>query len=218
VDDEPAVSQTIAAIFGALGNIAETAPTLAQARLMLERDYEMLVLDMVLPDGDGLDLLHWLKHVQRRSLPIIMVTAVSRQDVKLKAFDLGADDYILKPFSPQELSARSAAVLRRCYGSNVVRFGPYRLDLVARTLQRGVVPVHLRPKEFDVLAMLAKHSGEAVTREALFEQIWTDRPSAARQAVAVAIHTLREKIEDSNGQPRYIRTVSRYGYRFDPGD
>jgi DNA-binding response OmpR family regulator len=216
-DDEQPICQTLHAVLGAEGHATECAGTLAQARQMLEHDFQLLILDLLFPDGNGFDLLVWLKSEQRRSLPVILLSQIARQETKLRAFDLGVDDYIVKPFAPRELAARTQAVLRRCYGNDVISFGPFRIDLTARTLHRGVVPIHLRPKEFELLALLASRPGEALSREELVQIIWGDKPLAARQAVAVAIHALREKLEDVQSKPRYIRTVSRYGYRFDPG-
>jgi DNA-binding response OmpR family regulator len=217
VDDEPPICQTLHAVLGADGLQTQCASNLASARQMLESDYRLIILDLLFPDGNGFELLRWLKIDQRRSTPVIVLSQVTKQEAKLRAFEMGVDDYIVKPFAVRELAARVSAVLRRCYGNDVISFGPFRIDLTARTLQRGTVPIHLRPKEFDMLALLASRPGEALSREELVHAIWGDKPLAARQAVAVAVHSLRDKLEESQSKPRYIRTVSRYGYRFDPG-
>lgn len=218
VDDESAVCQTVSAIVAGEGFQPDVAVNPSLARKMLEHDYSLVILDIVFPEENGLDLLEWLKDEQRRSVPVIILSAITRQDTKVRAFELGADDYITKPFSPRELAARIQAIVRRRNSSNVINFGPYRLDLTARALHRGNKQVHLRPKEFDILATLAQHPGEAMGVPEIVQEVWGDKPLAARQAVAVAIHSLRSKLENDIQRPDYIRTVNRFGYRFEPGE
>jgi DNA-binding response OmpR family regulator len=218
VDDEYAICDTVCAILSEAGFEAESARTLQQARQLLEqRDFDLILLDIILVGESGLDLLTWLRQESRHELPVVLLSGIAREDTKLKAFHLGADDYVVKPFSPRELVARVKAVLKRSGKGGVIQFGDYRLDLEARQLYRGAEPLKLRPKEFAVLEVLAAAKGEAVSREAIHKAVWGSTTDTHAAAVVVVVHALRQAIEQNPKHPQYILTVSRFGYRLEAG-
>lgn len=218
VDDEVAICDTVCAILTAAGFEAESARSLFQARqLMEQRDFDLVLLDIFLIGESGLELLTYLREERQREVPVMLLSGIAREDTKLRAFGLGADDYVVKPFSPRELVARIKAVLRRSGKGGNIRFGPYRLDLEARQLYKGSEPVKLRPKELAVLEALAAKPGEAQTRQELFQLVWGSTSDTRPESVSVVIHTLRQMLEEDPHLPKYICTVSRFGYRLETG-
>jgi DNA-binding response OmpR family regulator len=216
VDDEYAICDTVCAILTDAGFEADSARTLAQARLLMEqRDYALLLLDIILVGESGLQLLTWLREERKRQTPVVLLSGIAREDTKVKAFEAGADDYIVKPFFPRELVARVKAILRRSGSGGVIRFGPYRLDLEARQVYRGTERVALRPKELALLEALCSHPGTALTREELLSEAWGPNSDTDIRAVAVAVHNLRQQLEEDPRNPRYICTVAKYGYRME---
>jgi two-component system KDP operon response regulator KdpE len=175
---------------------------------------EAAIIDLVLPDGDGVDVCRQLRSWSQ--MPIVVLSAVGEEDVKIAALDAGADDYITKPFSPRELVARLNAVLRRVASivdEPTIRVDGLEIDLAARSVRRDGQDVHLTPTEYDLLRILARNRGRLLTHRALLSEVWGPQYADDTQALRTHIANLRRKIE-RGGEPRYIRTDARVGYRF----
>ena len=178
---------------------------------------DLVVLDLRLPDLDGLEVARQLRG--RAEVPIIMLTARVQETDRLAGFETGADDYIPKPFSPKELVARVAAVLRRASArhttGDVIRAGGLTIDPATRQVMRdGEAPVDLTSSEFNLLAALARYRGRVFTRAQLLDVVEGDRTEAFDRAIDTHIKNLRRKIERDPRNPRYLRTVYGVGYKF----
>jgi len=175
---------------------------------------DLVVLDLMLPSIDGFDVARMLRAESK--VPIIMLTARSTEDDKLRGLDIGADDYITKPFSPRELVARVRAVLRRASedeGPERVQFGEVVVDFVRHeTLLQGE-PIHLTPKEFRLLATLAREPGRAFSRLELLEKVFGYDYEGLERTLDVHVMNLRKKIEADPAQPKYVLTVYGLGYK-----
>jgi two-component system response regulator ResD len=182
---------------------------------------DLVVLDLMLPGLDGLEVCRRMRNVA--PIPVVMLTARASEDDRVAGLELGADDYLPKPFSPRELTARVKAVLRRANGSvgaataasAVLRAGDLELDPVAHEVRRNGEPLALTTKEFDLLAHFLRHPNRAFRREELLEGVWgwTYGDTAT---VTVHARRLREKVELDPSDPRHLRTVWGVGYRFEP--
>jgi two-component system KDP operon response regulator KdpE len=173
------------------------------------------IVDLVLPDMDGVEVCRRLREWSR--MPIIVLSAVGEEDVKVNALAVGADDYVTKPFSPRELIARLQAVLRRSASEPedaVIRAEGLELDLGARVVRRDGDEVHLTPTEFDLLRVLATNRGRLVTYRELLTSVWGPGYSDDMQVLRGHVANLRRKIEPDDGPPRYVKTDPRVGYRF----
>ena len=173
------------------------------------------IIDLVLPDGDGVDVCRQLRGWSQ--MPIIVLSAVGDEDVKIAALDAGADDYVTKPFNPRELIARLNAVLRRAVTNIIdeptIRVEDLQIDLAARTVRRDGEDVHLTPTEYDLLRILARNRGRLLTHRALLSEVWGPQYADDTQALRTHIANLRRKLEPA-GEPHYIRTDAGVGYRF----
>jgi len=184
-------------------NDGETA-----ADLIAERDYELAILDIMLPKIDGYELLGYLRSVDT---PVIFVTAKTTLHDRVRGLNLGADDYLTKPFEPLELVARVESVLRRTGRANVVlqAFG-VTLDPAGRTVEQNGKPVHLSPREFELLELLMRNRGLTLYREVLYERLWGDEAFDSRP-LDLCVTRLRKKL----GWKNEIYTVFRVGYRLE---
>ena len=220
VDDEPGIVTIVRDYLERAGfrvltaGDGETAMRLAR----MERP-GLMVLDLMLPGIDGLDILTLLRSDPTlRLIPVIMLTARVEEADRLVGLELGADDYVTKPFSPRELVARVRAVLRRTEGEGVysptIRAGDLTIDLERRTVRNGSSPVEVTATEFDLLAVLASHPGRAFTRAQLVESVYKSHFEGYDRTVDAHIKNLRRKIEEDAQNPRYIQTVYGIGYRF----
>jgi DNA-binding response OmpR family regulator len=176
---------------------------------------DLVVLDLMLPGIDGLEVCRRLR--QTSAVPVVMLTALGEEENRIAGLQLGADDYVTKPFSPRELALRVSSVLRRttaapAFGELVD--GDLRLDVAARRATRGGVELALTTREFDLLAFFLSHPGEAFTREQLLEKVW-DWDFGDQSTVTVHVRRLREKIEPTPAKPSRIATVWGVGYRYD---
>ena len=194
----------------------------AGLRLARTGAYSLVILDIMLPGMDGLAVCRHLRGEQSR-LPILMLTAKSEEIDKVLGLELGADDYLTKPFSVRELVARVKAILRRVQAreegtsaaqAGVIWHGALGIDLERRRVMRGGHPVELTNKEFDLLALFASHPGRAYSREQLLNLVWGYSFSGYEHTVNSHINRLRQKIETDSALPRFIQTVWGYGYRF----
>ena len=218
VDDEQQLCSMLGEALGAAGYAVSTSLNAASARSEMEGGgFDLIVLDINLGGGEnGFDLLRWLRHTKNDKTPVVLLTASSAEHEKLQAFELGADDYVVKPFSVPEFQARLKAVLRR-YESDrpaEITFGDVRIDCSARIVYKNGEEVKLRLKEFQILVALSENPGVAVSRHDLFKTIWGDDSPSGEKTVDVTIHTLRDKVEDDPSNPKFILTVRGFGYRF----
>lgn len=217
VDDESTLCDMLKESLSDEGYSVSTALSVPSAWEKLgERNFDLIVLDIMMPGENGFDLLRRYRSEKRHDTPVMLLTGVSAEDDKLEAFKLGADDYVVKPFSLPEFKARIKAVLRR-YESNIpneIKFGDVVINRAARTVSKSGEEVNLRLKEYQILTKLAESPGVAISRDDLFNAIWGDDSPSGEKTVDVTIHTLREKIEQSPADPQFIQTVRGYGYRF----
>ncbi len=216
VEDEATLRETLAYNLRREGYEVTTTGDGGEALdLARETEFDLIVLDVMLPTLDGLSIVRILRKDQRT--PIILLTARSGEVDRILGLETGADDYVVKPFSLGELLARVRAVLRRSAPEPTARLeaGDLSLDLIGRKAYRGDVELRLRYKEFDLLAALMRHTGTALSREQLLQQVWGyDYPGDTR-TVDVHIRWLREKIEEDAADPKRIVTVRGIGYRFE---
>ncbi len=177
---------------------------------------DLIILDIMLPDMGGFEVC---KNIRKESkVPIIMLTAKGEEIDKILGFELGADDYITKPFSPRELLARIKAILKRTRTTNVdtnqIQLGPFKVNVNRREIYKNDVLLELKPKEFDLLKLFIMNPGRVFTRQYLLEQIWGYDYLGDTRTVDVHIRRLRQKIEDNAKNATYIKTIHGVGYKF----
>jgi two-component system response regulator ResD len=218
VDDEPIVREVVATYLRREGYRALEAGDGVTARDLIERvQPELIVLDVMLPGIDGLELCRWIR--ARSEIPVIMLTARGEEADRIVGLDLGADDYVTKPFSPRELVARVRTVLRRAPGKATVRrieAGPLLIDAGTREVTRDGRALRLTAKEFDLLWFLASNPRLVFSRDQLMDRVWGYEAAFDTGTVTVHVRRLREKIEDDPSRPRHVQTVWGVGYRFAP--
>ncbi len=178
---------------------------------------DLVLLDLMLPRMDGIQVLRGIR--EHSQAPILLLTARTSESDRVKGLDLGADDYITKPFSLAELKARVRVHLRRKQEVSVepreLEFGEFKLDLNRHLLTRHGEPIALRPKEYELLAYLAQRDGRAFTRDQLLNDVWEISFAGGTRTVDVHVRWLRKKIEQPDGPPRHLITVRGAGYRFE---
>jgi two-component system alkaline phosphatase synthesis response regulator PhoP len=220
VDDEPGIVAIARDYLDRAGFRVITAGDGTSAlRLARAEQPSLLVLDLMLPGMDGLDVTRALREdPATRKLPIIMLTARVEEADRLIGLELGADDYVTKPFSPRELVARVRAVLRRAEGDRaadtVLRAGELAIDLGKRSVRVGGQPVELTATEFDLLAILAREPGRPFTRAQLLDMAYDVSYAGFDRTVDAHIKNLRRKIEPDPKNPRYVLTIYGVGYKF----
>ena len=182
----------------------------------LHKQPELLILDLMLPKVNGYEICRQVRD-QGLDLPIIMLTAKGQESDIVLGLNLGADDYVTKPFSIRELLARVNALLRRRQGEaeQVHRFGPCELDLASHRLTRDGSEVELTPKEFALLSLLLQRRGRATTRTDILRRVWGHNVFVTGRSVDRCVNTLRKKLEDDPHHPHFITTVRQIGYRFE---
>ena len=217
VDDEPNIVATVSPLLRARGYDVSSASSGRGGLEALDRDKpDLVVLDLGLPDVDGIDVCRKMR--QASNVPIVVLSARGGEGDKVAALDAGADDYVTKPFGPEELLARIRAALRRSDNSTVISGPIVRGGLVIdrdrfRVLRDGE-EVRLTPKEFDLLTYLAQHPGRVLTHRALLKAIWGPHATDQPEHLRVLVGSLRKKIERDPSTPRYILTEPWVGYRF----
>ncbi len=219
VDDEPIVRDVVVRYLERDGFETITAQDGEAARTLIEaRDPSLVVLDVMLPGTDGLSLCRWIRG--RSNLPVILLTARGEEADRIVGLELGADDYVTKPFSPRELAARVRSVLRRSNGTAQPRetftLGEIELDGGSREVRRAGALVQLTAKEFELLWFLASHPRHVFSRDQLMARVWGYEAAVDTGTVTVHIRRLREKIEADPSRPRHLQTVWGVGYRLDP--
>jgi DNA-binding response OmpR family regulator len=223
VDDDQTLASVVVDYLRRAGHAVGHADDGFQAlRAVTERDVELVILDVMLPGLDGLEVCRRM----RRStplLPVVMLTALGEVDDRIAGLEVGADDYVTKPFSPRELVLRVESVLRRTSRSRSeppglaehLTAGPVRIDARSRRAYKNDVELSLTVREFDLLAFLLAHPGQAYSREQLMREVW-GWTFGDQSTVTVHVRRLREKIEDDPTRPALIQTVWGIGYRLDP--
>jgi two-component system response regulator RegX3 len=224
VEDEPAIAEPLAETLTREGFHLEVAGTAAAALDAAARVRpDLILLDLMLPDGSGYDVC---REVRRESqVPIIMLTARGDEADRVIGLELGADDYVVKPFSAREVTARVRAVLRRTAVAQppapgapdpnaAVEVGDVRLDPATRSVTRAGEPVEVTRKEFDLLALLMRSAGSVVTRERLIDEVWDVNWFGSTKTLDVHVSGLRKKLGDDSAAPRYIHTVRGVGFMF----
>jgi len=220
VDDEPQILRALQLKLRGAGYAVDTAVTASEARIKASmRPPEAIILDVLLPDGRGTDVCRQLRSWSK--VPILVLSAVGEEQEKIAALDAGADDYVTKPFSGDELLARLRAALRRTRPSTlpVVEIGDLRIDLERREVTMGGAEVALTPIEYDLLRLLAENEGKLITHPTILREIWGPAYAEESNYLHVYVSHLRRKIEPDPARPRYILNQPGVGYRLvDPTD
>ena len=218
VDDEPTVGEVLSRYLereGYEARVAEDGPGALAA--VGERAPDLVVLDVMLPGIDGLEVMRRIRESRRPAPAIILLTAKGEESDRVTGLRLGADDYVVKPFSPAELVARVDAILRRTdtvgHREPVLSAAGLEIDLAGRRVHRDGAELVLTPREFDLLAFLARHPGRAFTREALLDHVWQYAFYSDTSTVTVHVRRLRGKVEQDPDRPVVIETVWGVGYR-----
>jgi DNA-binding response OmpR family regulator len=219
VDDEPIVRDVVARYLERDGHTIVQASDGEAARELLEREQPALVvLDVMLPGLDGLALMRWIR--ARFDVPVIMLTARGDESDRIVGLELGADDYMTKPFSPRELAARVRTVLRRAPALERVperlEFGTIAIDAGNREVTRDGTALRLTAKEFDLLWFLASNPNRVFSREQLMGRVWGYAAAVDTGTLTVHMRRLREKVEGDPSRPRHLETVWGSGYRWRP--
>jgi DNA-binding response OmpR family regulator len=224
-DDDPGIRELVAEYLASQGYQVETAEDApALDRLLTARLPDLLVLDWMMPGEDGLSVARRLR-AQPGFPPIIMLSARGEDIDRIIGLEVGADDYLPKPFNPRELLARIRAVLRRQNGAvapaapetaRLVRFGPFSVNLDARTLSRDDAEIPLTSGEYELLEIFVTHANRALSRDWLMDQLRGFERDPFDRSIDVRVNRLRKKIEDDPANPAYIRTQRGQGYLFVP--
>jgi two-component system KDP operon response regulator KdpE len=216
VDDEPPILRFLRTSLGAVGYRVVTAEDAAEALAIFKAEKpDVVVLDLGLPDRSGFEIIAEIR--QHSPVPIIVLSARADERTKVEALDLGADDYVAKPFGIAEVMARIRAALRHAFQAQgevpVFTSGDLSIDLVRRHVARGDQEVKLSPKEFDLLRMLVSHAGKVLTHRQLLREIWGPAQAEEVQYLRVFVRGLRQKLEPDPTRPTHILTELGVGYR-----
>jgi DNA-binding response OmpR family regulator len=220
VEDESSISEPLAESLEREGFDPSVAASGEAALSAFDVDpAEVVLLDVGLPDRDGRDVLREIR--SRSGVPVIMLTARGEEMDRILGLELGADDYITKPFSAREVAARIRAVLRRASPlptTTPLSVGAVRIDPASRMASKNGTMLELTAREFDLLRMLMSNAGRVVRREDIMDEVWDRNWFGSTKTLDVHVAWLRKKIEDDPASPRYITTVRRVGFRFAPPD
>lgn len=215
VDDEPQLLEMVSSILAQDGftNI-ETASTVSQT-VEKAREYQpdLAVLDVMLPDGDGFGLLEKLREFTQ--IPVLFLTARGEDEDRIKGLGAGADDYMVKPFLPKELTLRIGIILKRCYKEDdpLVKLAACEIDFERAQVIKDGEHIPLTAKEYEILAVLCRNAGKIVTIDSLCEAAWGDNPYGYENSLMAHIRRIREKIEKSPSKPESLITVKGLGYK-----
>jgi two-component system response regulator RegX3 len=218
VEDETSITEPLAEALGREGFDTKVAATATDALDLAARmQPDLVLLDVMLPDGSGFDVCRELR--QRSRVPIIMLTARGEEADRVVGLELGADDYIVKPFSAREVAARIRAVLRRADSpaqpdERPIEVGELRLDPARREVTRSGEVLELSRKEFELLQLLMRSAGSVVTRERAIDEVWDTNWFGSTKTLDVHVSGLRRKLGDDSSEPRFLHTVRGVGFRF----
>ncbi len=220
VEDEPAIAEPFGAALAREGFDVVGARSVAEARARFaQRTPDLVLLDLTLPDGDGRDLC---RELRGSAVPIIMLTARGTELDRVTGLELGADDYVVKPFSGAEVVARIRAVLRRAPAApgpgGPIELDDLLVDTASRRARLRGEELELSRKEFDLLAELARNAGSVVTREELMSRVWDENWFGSTKTLDVHVGWLRRKLGDDPAAPRYVHTVRGVGFRLSAAD
>ncbi len=221
VDDEPTIADVVSRYLERAGYRTRTAGDGARALALIgSQRPDLVVLDLMIPGIDGLEVMRRLRHTDQEPIGVILLTAKGEEADRVIGLRLGADDYVVKPFSPLELVARVDAVLRRVDSPSAqhaaIELNDLTIDPAARQVHARGEEVVLTQREFDVLLFLARHPGQAFSRNQLMDAVWQYSFYTDTSTVTVHVRRLRAKIEADPSRPRHIQTVWGVGYRFAP--
>jgi two-component system KDP operon response regulator KdpE len=223
VDDEVSIQRAMVPLLRSRGYGVTVAANGRDAVESVQRDRpDLVILDLGLPDADGVEVCRRIR--EHSDTPIVVLSARGGEADKVAALDHGADDYVTKPFGPEELLARVRAALRRSLGGppelrGHLRQGALTIDFDRRRVYRGDTEIRLTPKEFELLTFMATHAGRVLTHRAILKQIWGGQAATQPEHLRVLMGQLRKKIEPDPAAPRYLLTEPWVGYRFaDEGD
>jgi two-component system, OmpR family, response regulator RegX3 len=219
IEDEASIADPLAAALRKEGFDVQTAENAASGlEAFRTRPPDLVLLDVMLPDGDGKDVLRAIRGSSR--VPVVMLTARGEEMDRVLGLELGADDYVTKPFSAAELVARMRAVLRRSEPAEaagtvpILEIGDVSMNLETHRVTRGGEEVDLTVKEFELLRVLLEHAGKVVRRQALVGEVWDPSWFGSTKTVDVHVSALRRKLGDDPNDPRYVHTVRGVGFRF----
>lgn len=218
VDDEVSIQRAVGPLLRSRGYEVDIAGTGAQAlEMFAQRTPALIVLDLGLPDIEGTEVCHRVRATSQ--VPIIVLSARGAEADKVNALDLGADDYITKPFGPEELLARIRAALRRVGADNTVETGIFRagalaIDYDRRRVVRNDIEIRLTPKEFDLLSLLARNHDRVLTHRTILKEVWGPNAVEQPEHLWTLVAQLRKKIEPDPSQPKYLVSEPWVGYRF----
>ena len=220
VEDDPDISRLVKHHLESAGIATRVFPTSKGVIVEALRQHpSAFLLDIMIPGDDGMELCRQIRSTSELApVPVIFLTAKTEESDRLAGFDLGADDYITKPFSPRELVARVKAVLRRFEPALVqqkIRLGDLEIDSGAMSVEVGGKSITTTATEFRLLEYLASRPGRVFTREQLLDAVWRDTSYVTLRSVDVYVRRIREKIEEDAENPRFLRTVRGVGYRFE---
>ena len=219
IDDEPPIRKLLRMGLSSQGYEILEAPNGKVGLEQLANAPDLIILDLGLPDIQGLDLLRTIK-ARNESVPIVVLSSRGDEAGKVEALDLGADDYVTKPFGMEELLARMRAAIRhqlQVHGERpVFRAGELSVDLVRRIVKVGEQEIKLSPKEYDLLRVLVQHAGKVLTHRFLLHELWDEHTDA--QYLRVYVRQLRQKIEANPERPQYVLTETGIGYRLKAAD
>lgn len=218
VDDDVALSDIIKEMLESYDYSVEQAESIEDAyEKLTDGKYDLIILDINLPDGEGYEVCQELRKAS--TVPVIFASARTNVDDRVTGFEIGGDDYLPKPYSMKELLVRINALIRRTYGfsegETKVQFGNVEVNLTTRSVTKAGNTVNLSLKEFDLLAFLCMHRGEAIEKDKLISEVWGAFSEVDPSTLTVHIRWLREKLEDDPSKPVYIKTVFKIGYILD---
>ena len=222
VEDETSIREPLAEVLRSEGFETLVAGTVAQALEQARREPDLVLLDVMLPDGSGFDVCRELRRDSQ--VPIIMLTARGEEADRVVGLELGADDYVVKPFSGREVVARIRAVLRRADAPEAgdddrpLEVADLRLDPAKREVTLRGETLELSRKEFELLQLLMRNAGSVVTRERLIDEVWDPNWFGSTKTLDVHVSGIRRKLGDDPSEPRYLHTVRGVGFRFSSPD
>jgi len=224
VDDEPQLTRVLRTGLKSRGyDVLAAEDGLNGFKIFKDWQPDLVITDLAMPNMDGLELCRRLRAISQ--VPIIILSAKGEERIKVEALDIGADDFVTKPFGIDELLARLRAALRRAtvqttnqVDETVLDVGDFHVDLESRSVAVGGREIHLTPKEFDLLVYFIKHSGKVLTHRTLLAAVWGGDYVEQDQYLRVFVGNLRKKLESNPSSPRYILTEPWVGYRFNPNE
>jgi two-component system alkaline phosphatase synthesis response regulator PhoP len=224
IEDERLIAESLERTLRGLNyDVVHAADGKTGLALAVSEAPDLIIMDIILPQLNGWEVCKGIRQVS--VVPILMLTALNEEIDRILGLELGADDYVTKPFSTRELVSRIKALLRRVEFDTQqskekkhLAFGGFQIDLARRKVIKGTQTLDLRYKEFELLSLLVSHTGEVVTRAEIFDKVWGTDWLGDMRTLDVHIRWLREKFEADPQNPVYIQTVRSVGYRFSPGD